>query len=75
MELAEQVRKDLCRLSVEEATQYLDLSKAKTSKEQFFSEPKYCSLHLFLTEAVRNVLSQDKLETFLSECQVDQDVR
>ena len=73
MELAEQVRKDLCSLSLEEATLYLP--KAKTSKEQFFSESKYCSLHLILTEAVRNVLSQEKLETFLSECQIDKDVR
>ena len=62
MELAEQVRKDLCSLSLEEATQYLP--KAKTSKEQFFSESKYCSLHLVLTEAVRNVLSHEKLESF-----------
>ena len=73
MELAQQVRKDLCSLSLEEATQYL--AEAKTSKEQFFSEPKYCSLHLFLTEAVRNVLSQEKLESFLSECEIDKDVR
>ena len=73
MELAEQVRKDISSLSLEEATQYLP--KAKTSKEQFFSESKYCSLHLVLTEAVRNVLSHEKLESFLSECQVDKDVR
>ena len=74
MELAQQVRKDLCSLSLEEATQYL--AEAKTSKEQFFSESKYCSLHLILTEAVRNVLSQEKLESFLSsECQIDKDVR
>ena len=73
MELAEPVRRDLCSLSVEEVTQYL--ARENTSKDQFFSESKYCSLHLILTEAVRNVLSQDKLKSLLSECRVDNDVR
>ena len=73
MELAEPVRKDLCSLSVEEVTQYL--ARENTSKDQFFSESKYCSLHLILTEAARNVLSKEKLGSFLSECRVDKDVR
>ena len=73
MELAEQVREDISSLSLEEVTQYL--ARAKTSKKQFFSESKYCSLHLILTEAARSVLSKDKLGSLLSECKVEKDVR
>ena len=73
MELADQVLKDLCILSLEEVRQYLPGLAA--SKEQHFSDPKYCSLHLLLTEAVRNVLSTEELEALLSQLKVEKKVR
>lgn len=74
MELSEQVRRDLCLLSAEQTRDYLP-SAVDISNEQHFSEAGYCSLHLLLTEAVRNVLSWEVLGSFLSSLGVDRAVR
>ena len=73
MELPEQVRIDLCRLSAKQTRDYLH--SVDISNEPHFSEAGYCSLHLLLTEAVRNVLSWEVLGSFLSSLGVDRAVR